>query len=144
MLFQKGWNIWVMFYELKSIDNNSIEKTSRMSRWVCNVFQDDSHMLRFKLWLTIQIMICSNKLVCETVSGWFVKHVFASNCNLDASTLWNSNNSVQKALNLTIPAKNRRKMRIIDLSFWIKKLLSLASRLVWNWPSKLTTHQCVP
>jgi hypothetical protein len=49
-------------------------------------------------------------------------------------------NSVQKALDLETPAKNRRKLSIIDLNFQIKKLVSLTSRLVWNWPSKLTTH----
>ena len=53
---------------------------------------------------------------------------------------WNSIDSVQKALDLTIPAKNRRKMSIIDLNFQIKKLIGLASRLVWNWPYKFTTH----
>ena len=55
---------------------------------------------------------------------------------------WNSIDSVQKALDLTILAKNRRKMRIIDLNFQIKKLVSLASRLIWNWPFKLTTQPC--
>ena len=35
----------------------------------------------------------------------YLSHVFASDCNLDALTLWNSNDSVQKALDLTIPAK---------------------------------------
>ena len=56
---------------------------------------------------------------------------------------WNSIDSVQKALDLYIAAKNRRKMRIIDLNFQIKKLISLASRLFWNWPSKLTIHSLV-
>ena len=68
-------------------------------------------------------------------------HVFASNCNLNTSTLWNSSNSAQKALDLTIPAKNRRKMRIIDLNFQIKKLITLTCRLVWNWPSKSPNTQ---
>ena len=75
----------------------------------------------------------SKKLKC-------LSHVFVSNCNLSTSTLWNSSNSVQKALDLTTPAKNRRKMSIIDLNFQIKKLIGLASRLVWNWPYKFTTH----
>ena len=43
--------------------------------------------------------------------------VFASNCYLSTSTLWNSSNSVQKALDFTTPAKNWRKMSIIDLNF---------------------------
>jgi hypothetical protein len=34
-------------------------------------------------------------------------------------------------------------VHIINLNFQIKKLISLASRLVWNWPSKLTTHSLV-
>jgi hypothetical protein len=55
----------------------------------------------------------------------------------------NSINSVQKALDLTTPAKNSRKLSIIDLNFQIKKLVSLASRLVYNWPYKLTTRSLV-
>ena len=59
------------------------------------------------------------------------------------STLWNSINSVQKALDLTNPAKNRRKMRIIDLNFQMNKLIGLACRVVWNWPSKSTTQSLI-
>jgi hypothetical protein len=43
---------------------------------------------------------------------------------------WNSSDSVQKAVDLTIPAKNRRKMRIIYLNFEIKKFMDSACRLV--------------
>ena len=69
---------------------------------------------------------------------------FASNCNLSTATLSNSSNSVHKALDLTTPAKNRRKMStIIDLNFQVKTLISLASRQVWNWSSKFTTHSLV-
>ena len=42
----------------------------------------------------------------------------------------NSGDSVQKAVDLTIPAKNRRKMSIIDLNFEIKKYMDSAFRLV--------------
>ena len=35
------------------------------------------------------------------------------------------------------------KMRIIDLNFQIKKMISLASRHVWNWSFKFTTHSLV-
>ena len=58
-----------------------------------------------------------------------LSYVFASNSNLSTSTLWNSSNSVQKALDLTILAKNRRKMRIINLNFHVKKLIPLACRV---------------
>ena len=40
---------------------------------------------------------------------------------------WNSSGSVQKAVDLTIPAKNRRNMAIIDLNFQIKKIM-----LIWH------------
>ena len=50
-----------------------------------------------------------------------LSYIFASNCNWSISTLWNSINSVQKAVDLTTPAKYRRKMRIIDLNFSICK-----------------------
>ena len=36
----------------------------------------------------------------------------------------------KKALDLTTPAKNRRKMRIIDFNFQVKKLIPLACRVV--------------
>ena len=48
----------------------------------------------------------------------------------------NSSNCVQKAVDLTTPAKNRRKMGIINLNFQIKKFMILACALVWNLPSK--------
>ena len=55
----------------------------------------------------------------------------------------NSINSVQKALDLTTPAKNRRKMRIIELDFQINKLIGFACRVVRNWPSKSTTQSLI-
>ena len=42
----------------------------------------------------------------------------------------NSINSVEKAVDLTTSAENKRKMRIIDLNFQIKNLIGLASRVV--------------
>ena len=72
-----------------------------------------------------------------------LSHIFASNCNLNMSSHWNSSNSVQKAVDLTTPAKNRRKMRIIDLNFQINILISLACRVVWNWPSESTTQSLI-
>ena len=65
-----------------------------------------------------------------------LSHIFASNCNLNMSSHWNSNNSVQKAVNLTTPAKNRRKMSIIKLNFQIKMFIILACTLAWNLSSK--------
>ena len=63
-----------------------------------------------------------------------LSHIFASNGNWNMSSHWNSSNSVQKAVDLTTPAKNRRKMSIIDLNFHIKKFMILACTLVWNLP----------
>ena len=65
-----------------------------------------------------------------------------SNHNSNISTPWNSSDNVQKAVDLTTPAKNRRNMSIKDLNFQIKKFMDLACRLFWNWPSKSTT-QCL-
>jgi len=53
-----------------------------------------------------------------------------SNHNSNISTPWNSSDSVQKAVDLTTPAKDRRKMSIKDLNFQIKKFMDLACRLV--------------
>jgi hypothetical protein len=50
-------------------------------------------------------------------------------CDSTIQPFENSINSVQKAVDLTTSAKNRRKMRIINLNFQIKKLISLASRV---------------
>ena len=72
----------------------------------------------------------------------YLSHFFVSNHNSNISTPWNSSDSVQKAVDLTTPAKNRRKMSIKYLNFQIKKFMDLACRLVWNWPSKSTT-QCL-
>ena len=56
-----------------------------------------------------------------------------SNCNSNISTHWKSSNSVQKSVDLTTPAKNRRKMSTVVLHF---KSCSGSGRLVWYWPSK--------
>ena len=40
------------------------------------------------------------------------------------------------AVDLTTPAKNRRKMSVIHLNFQVKKFMILACTLVWNLPSK--------
>ena len=44
--------------------------------------------------------------------------------------------SVQKAVDLTTPAKNRRKISLVNLNFQIKRFMILACTLVWNLPSK--------
>ena len=64
----------------------------------------------------------------------YLSHFFVSNHYSNISTHLNSRDTVQKAVNLTIPGKNRRKMNIIDLNFQIKKSLIMPCRLVWNWP----------
>ena len=118
------------------------------SRGQINYFVDLKIQIYYSHFSSIFCRNCQIQCFLDTVNAISKKlkclsHVFASNCNLSTSTLWNSSNSVQKALDLTTPAKNRRKMSIIDLNFQIKKLISLASRLVWNWPSKLTTHSLI-
>ena len=52
-----------------------------------------------------------------------LSHIFASNCNSSISTLWNSINGVQKALELTTLAKNRSTM----------------SKYIWHFRSKIDT-----
>ena len=42
----------------------------------------------------------------------------------------NSINSLQKALDLTTPAKNRAKMSKMDLNFQIKKMIGLVRKLI--------------
>jgi hypothetical protein len=53
------------------------------------------------------------------------------------STHWNSSNSMQKAVNLTTPAKKQKENEyIIDMNFRIRKIIILTFWLVLNWPSK--------
>ena len=66
----------------------------------------------------------------------YLNNVFVSNHNSNIS----SSDNVQKAVDLTIPAKNRRKMNIIGLNFQIKKFMVMTCRVVLNWPPKLTTQ----
>ena len=56
---------------------------------------------------------------------------------------WNSSNCVQKAVDLTTPAKHRRKMSIIDLNFQIKKIMILTCKLPWNLPSKSPSQSLI-
>ena len=48
----------------------------------------------------------------------------------------NSIDSVQKALDLTTPQELLQKIEG-------KKLIALASKIVWNWPSKSTTQSLI-
>ena len=64
-------------------------------------------------------------------------------CNLNISSHWNSSNSVQKAVDLTTPAKNRRKITIINLNFHIKNFMILVCTLVWNLPSKSPSQSLI-
>ena len=55
----------------------------------------------------------------------------------------NSIDSVQKALDLTIPAKNRRKTSTIDLNFQIKKFIDSPAGWFDKWPSKSATQSLI-
>ena len=54
-----------------------------------------------------------------------MSHIFPSSCNSNMSTHWNISNNVQKAEDLTNPAKKRNKMSIIDINFQIQ-IITLA------------------
>ena len=58
-----------------------------------------------------------------------LSHIFASNCNSSISTLWNSINGVQKALELTTLAKNRSTMS--------KYIWHFRSKNWYLWPTEL-------
>ena len=55
------------------------------------------------------------------------------NCNLMQKCVSNNSTLSKKHWIWQLLHENRRKMRLIDLNFQIKRLISLASRLVWNW-----------
>ena len=119
-------------------------------KW-CPIFNDSTiclftkynNFLRVPCWFlakNISIFYTFLWNLTTHVTTILITHLIA-HCTIQL--FWNSIDSVQEALDLTVPAKNRRKMRIIDLNFQIKKLISLVSRLVWNWSSKFTTHSLV-
>ena len=71
---------------------------------------------------------------------------FVSNWNSKFSTLLNSKHSVQKAVDLTTPGKNRDKMSGKKWHFQIKKIIVFFRKLTWTWQLTSTTHslpQCV-
>ena len=103
--------------------------------------------INFLIWkfrsiiLIFLLFFCrSCQIQCFLHTWCYSKELKYLNCNLtqtcDSNYFGNSINSVQKALDLTTPAKNRRK-------FQIKKLIGLAGRVVWNWPSKSTTQSLI-
>jgi hypothetical protein len=55
----------------------------------------------------------------------------------------NSINSVQKAVDLTTPAKNRAKISVIDLNFQIKRMIGLVWKLTWTSPAKSTKQSLI-
>ena len=118
---------------------------SNMSRGQTNQLFDLKIQIYYSHFSSIFCRNCQIQCFLDTVNAISkrLSHIFVSNCNLSTSTLWNSSNSVQKALDLTTPAKNRRKMSIIDLNFQTKKLRSLACRLVCDLSSKSTTHSLI-
>ena len=59
---------------------------------------------------------------CRSMTSWF-------------QLFLNSSNSLQKAVALTIPAKNRRKINKIDLYFQIKKFICLQTVVSTQWSS---------
>ena len=78
---------------------------------------------------------CQIQCFLHTVAAilrWSIhmSRIFASNHNSNISTLQNSSEIVQKALDLRNPAQNRRKSNIINVNFQTKKMRSLACRLV--------------
>ena len=66
--------------------------------------------------------------------------VFVSNWNSKFSTLLNSRHSVQKAVDLTTPGKNRDKMSGKKWHFQIKKMIVFFRKLTWTWQLTSTTH----
>ena len=90
--------------------------------------------------------ICQIHCWCYSLKvEWFESHFFRQIAiqTFQLYGVWNSNDSVQKVVDLTNPAKNRRKTTIIDLNFQVQKFIDSACRWIWNWPSKLTTRSLI-
>ena len=70
----------------------------------------------------------------------FEVDVFLSNWHPDISTSRNCRHSVQKAVDLTTPGKNRDKMSGKKWHFQIKKMIVFFRKLTWTWQLTSTTH----
>ena len=143
VLHQRVYSLcfWVDFKaESSSLTTQGIYKMGWNCFWKSIFF----HSKGFHSILLKYYIVCFLHAVAAISKRWKSWcHVFASNHNSNISTHGNSNDNVQNAVDLTIPAKNRRKMSIIDLNFQIKKFIDSACRLVWNWPSKSTTQSLI-
>ena len=80
----------------------------------------------------------------HAVSGWIqlssLSQFSLSNWSSKFSTLLNSRHRVQKALDLTIPGKNRDKMSGKKWHFQIQKMIVFFRKLTQTWQLTSTTH----
>ena len=125
----------------RPISNNSAAKAINFSVDLKNQICYFRFHLLFAGVVKSSVFFCAVDAIPKRL--YHLSHVFASNGNSSISTLWNSISSVQKALDLTTPEKNWRKLRIIDLNFQMNKQIGFACRAVWNWPSKSTTQSLI-
>jgi hypothetical protein len=69
-------------------------------------------------------------MYCDPIKVWKLFKGGNYSRKYGMSSHRNSSDGVQKAVDLTTPAKDRRKMSTIDLNFQIKKFMILACMLV--------------
>ena len=68
--------------------------------------------------------------------GWYIWVIFCVKSQLQYFNSLEQQWQCAKSSEFDNSCKKRRKMSIIDINFQINKLVILACRLVWNWPSK--------
>ena len=147
---------WVLNFELKFSLSEKATKTCAIClmilkfkylvnvitiRQILQIFVAFSEKLNCKKFKLIHLICFWVSLIIKELK--YLNRSMTEKCDSTIQPFENSINSVQKAVDLTTSAKNRRKMRIINLNFQIKKLISLASRVAWNWPSKSTTQSLI-
>ena len=111
---------------------NFLNKVITFLIWKCHFFP---------LILSLFLPGVSNPLPFEALLSF--QHLAVKllpNWNSDISTSRHCRHSVQKAVDLTTPGKNRDKMSGKKWHFQILKVLTLVRKLTWTWQLTSTTH----
>ena len=130
--------LWVVEVSCQ-VQVNFLKKTIIFLIWKCQFFP-----LILSLFLpgvvksTGFCTLCLQFLEVE-ISEFQFDRSFTVKC-WNISNSRNCRHSVQKAVDLTTPGKNRDKMSGKKWHFQIKKVITLVRKLTWTWQLTSTTH----
>ena len=123
--------LWVVEVSCQ-VQVNFLTKGITFLIWKCHFFP-----------LTLSLFlpgVVKSTAFCKLSLQFLEVDVLLSNWNSDISTSRNCRHSVQKAVDLTTPGKNRDKMSGKKWHFQIKKVIPLVRKLTWTWQLTSTTH----